>query len=123
MLFLGLQYTIDKYYKNCTISPITAGQFDSEIDNMQEYLKDKSFVVKMKSPLELFHTDIQTRYVGQVHCVIVYDSKEMYKRQTMIQYSNNFIEVPVPSQESEWSCRCVQGLPASIFLQFLQFSN
>lgn len=33
----------------------------------------------MKSPLELFHTDIQTRYIGQVQCDCVYDSKEMYK--------------------------------------------
>jgi len=48
---------------------------------MQEYLKDKSFVIKMKSPLELFHTDIQTRYIGQVQCDCVYDSKEMYKGQ------------------------------------------
>ncbi|CAC5396031.1 unnamed protein product [Mytilus coruscus] len=60
----GLQYVIDKYYENCTISPITPGQYDSEL-NPQEYMKDKSYVIKMKSPIELFHLNTETRYVGQ----------------------------------------------------------
>lgn len=60
----GLQYTIDNDYENCTIMPISPGQFDAEI-SVQDYLQYKSYVVQMKNPLELFHTDVQTRYIGQ----------------------------------------------------------
>ncbi|WAR22901.1 hypothetical protein MAR_036570 [Mya arenaria] len=54
----GLSYTLDKAQGNCTIAPITNTSFDEGTGNA-------GYVVKMKSPLELFYLNGSYIYAGQ----------------------------------------------------------
>nr|XP_022315495.1 uncharacterized protein LOC111119542 [Crassostrea virginica] len=60
----GIQYAMDRFYENCTISPIKAGAFDSTLD-FSELIKDGSYVVKLKDPMTVFHLTPNMRFIGQ----------------------------------------------------------
>ena len=63
MFIAGLAYTLDKKEGNCSISPIGNISFDVGAE------KNAGFVVKMKSPLNMFYLNGSYRYAGQVSCV------------------------------------------------------
>ncbi|KAL4236845.1 hypothetical protein ACF0H5_005231 [Mactra antiquata] len=55
----GLAYTLDKTEGNCTIAPIGNTSFDAGST------KNAGYVLKMKSPLDLFYLNGTYRYAGQ----------------------------------------------------------
>lgn len=55
----GLAYTLDKKEGNCTIAPITNNSFDVGSGH------NAGFVIKMKSPIDLFYLNGTYRYAGQ----------------------------------------------------------
>ncbi|XP_053395706.1 uncharacterized protein LOC123524576 [Mercenaria mercenaria] len=55
----GLSYTLDKKEGNCTIAPITNNSFDVGSTH------NAGFVLKMKSPIDLFYLNGTYRYAGQ----------------------------------------------------------
>ena len=61
---------MDRFYENCTISPIKAGAFDSTLD-FSELIKDGSYVVKLKDPMTVFYLTPDMRFIGQVHIIII----------------------------------------------------
>lgn len=63
---LGIQYALDRFYENCTMSAIQPGAFDSTLD-FSELITRGSYVVKLKSPMDVFHLTPQMRFIGQVH--------------------------------------------------------
>ena len=65
MAIAGIQYVIDRFFQNCTISPIHGGSYDSEV-NMQQKVKDGSYIIQMKNPLDFFHITKDVRFIGQV---------------------------------------------------------
>uniref|UniRef100_K1QRX2 Uncharacterized protein n=1 Tax=Magallana gigas TaxID=29159 RepID=K1QRX2_MAGGI len=60
----GIQYALDRLYENCTIAAIKAGAFDSTLD-FSELIKDGSYVVALKNPMDIFHLTPQMRFIGQ----------------------------------------------------------
>lgn len=56
---------MDRLYENCTIAAIKAGAFDSTLD-FSELIKDGSYVVALKNPMDIFHLTPQMRFIGQV---------------------------------------------------------
>ncbi|XP_061182284.1 uncharacterized protein LOC133190610 [Saccostrea echinata] len=60
----GIQYALDRFYENCTMSAIQPGAFDSTLD-FAELITDGSYVVKLKSPMDIFHLTPQMRFIGQ----------------------------------------------------------
>ncbi|XP_048758881.2 uncharacterized protein LOC125668617 isoform X1 [Ostrea edulis] len=60
----GIQYALDRFYENCTMSAIQPGAFDSTLD-FSELITRGSYVVKLKSPMDVFHLTPQMRFIGQ----------------------------------------------------------
>ncbi|KAL3868291.1 hypothetical protein ACJMK2_041117 [Sinanodonta woodiana] len=60
----GIAYNIDRIYDNCTITQIPNNGVDSIQDNADKK-KDNSYILRMRSPLELFKIDNTYRFVGQ----------------------------------------------------------
>ena len=57
---IGLAYTIDNKVGNCSVAPLTNATFDVTFGHTAGY------VVKMKSPIDLFYLNGTYRYAGQV---------------------------------------------------------
>ena len=51
---------IDRQQGNCTVSPLKNASFDVTSSN------DAGYVIKMKSPIDLFYLNGSYRYAGQV---------------------------------------------------------
>ena len=61
LFLLGLSYIIDKTTGGCVISPLLSETFDVTVTQLQ-----KSSVIKLKNPLQLFHLNNNYKYSGQV---------------------------------------------------------
>ncbi|XP_056019753.1 uncharacterized protein LOC130054319 [Ostrea edulis] len=60
----GVAYAIDRIMANCTIIPIMNASFDASI-NVSVASNQQQFVLKMKSPQDLFYIDNNYTYAGQ----------------------------------------------------------
>jgi len=83
----GLAYTLDKSQGNCTIAPLSNTSFDVQ------FAQNAGFVVKMKSPLDIFYLNGSYRYAGQrtirgMLCDVFEDHRTDFK------FGNN----PMPSE-------------------------
>jgi len=63
----GLAYVLDLAQGNCTISPIANSSFDVGGSS-----GNANYVVKMKSPLDLFYLNGSYKYAGQVGSVLMW---------------------------------------------------
>lgn len=63
--FEGVAYAIDKAVQNCSIIPIQNGSFDTSI-NVTQALSTNAFVMRMKSPAQIFFLDSKYTFEGQV---------------------------------------------------------
>ncbi|KAK3584919.1 hypothetical protein CHS0354_021792 [Potamilus streckersoni] len=63
-LLEGIAYNIDRFYDNCTITQIPNNGVDSVQDNANKKT-DSSYILRMRTPLELFKIDNTYRFVGQ----------------------------------------------------------
>lgn len=61
----GVAYAIDRIMANCSIIPIMNASFDTSI-NVSVAANKQQFVIKMKSPQDLFYIDNNYTYAGQV---------------------------------------------------------
>ena len=61
MFLLGLSYIIDKTTGGCVIIPLLSDTLDVTVTSSQ-----KSSVIKLKNPLQLFHLNNDYKYSGQV---------------------------------------------------------
>lgn len=60
-----MAYAIDRIMANCSIIPIMNASFDTSI-NVSVAANKQQFVLKMKSPQDLFYIDNNYTYAGQV---------------------------------------------------------
>ncbi|XP_052264770.1 uncharacterized protein LOC127867551 isoform X5 [Dreissena polymorpha] len=60
----GVAYTTDRMFNNCTMSALTPDQQDSQ-QNLTAYRYNQSYVLGMKSPLQLLDLDLNLTYIGQ----------------------------------------------------------
>ncbi|XP_071140792.1 uncharacterized protein [Mytilus edulis] len=60
----GVAYAIDKALQNCSIIPIQNGSFDSTI-NVTKSLSTNAFVMRMKTPKQIFYLDSNFTFEGQ----------------------------------------------------------
>lgn len=60
-----MAYAIDRIMANCSIIPIMNASFDTSI-NVSVAANKQQFVIKMKSPQDLFYIDNNYTYAGQV---------------------------------------------------------
>lgn len=60
----GVAYAIDRIMANCSIIPIMNASFDTSI-NVSVAANKQQFVIKMKSPQDLFYIDNNYTYAGQ----------------------------------------------------------
>ena len=63
---LGLQYTVDRVSKNCTLVPIHSNSFGAIQNYSLPYQENSTWSLRMKSPQEIFYIDDTYDFVGQV---------------------------------------------------------
>ena len=62
----GVGYAIDRVMKNCSIIPLQNNSFDASITNLTVAASKQQFILKMKSPQDLFYLDNNFTYTGRV---------------------------------------------------------
>nr|XP_022319141.1 uncharacterized protein LOC111121934 [Crassostrea virginica] len=62
---IGVGYAIDRVMKNCSIIPLQNNSFDASITNLTFAASKQQFILKMKSPQDLFYLDNNFTYTGR----------------------------------------------------------
>jgi hypothetical protein len=62
---IGISFTIDRTLGNCSASSIQLGDFGTTQD-MNAFMKNGAYVIKMKGPLDIFSMNESYRWAGQV---------------------------------------------------------
>ncbi|XP_062619516.1 uncharacterized protein LOC134281071 [Saccostrea cucullata] len=62
---IGVAYAIDKVMQNCSIIPLQNTSFDASITNVSTGVNKQQFILKMKSPNDLFYLDNNYTYTGR----------------------------------------------------------
>nr|XP_022316640.1 uncharacterized protein LOC111120202 [Crassostrea virginica] len=63
---IGVGYAIDRVMKNCSIIPLQNNSFDASITNLTVAASKQQFILKMKSPQDLFYLDNNFTYTGRM---------------------------------------------------------
>lgn len=97
----GVAYAIDRIMANCSIIPIMNASFDTSI-NVSVAANKQQFVIKMKSPQDLFYIDNNYTYAGQVTKGFWYISYFRWLYLHVIEWNSCFYQ----SEGSFAKCTC-----------------
>lgn len=101
----GVAYAIDRIMANCSIIPIMNASFDTSI-NVSVAANKQQFVIKMKSPQDLFYIDNNYTYAGQVTKGFWYISYFRWLYLHVIAINQSFTALAMKFKGSFAKCTC-----------------